>query len=232
MSDSREQSYYEIALTNRQVMTIFVVLLVCVLAAFLGGVWVGRGDSAVVTTTEPAAIAAGVQPGEPPLEELDFFSQPAASDQVEGEASAGEDVGAASEEVASGPAQPVIIEEIGPRLEPAQEAAEAGRRARRPPAAREAPPKVAATPVPSSSAGESISGSLLVQVFSSTDQEQARRVLERVRGGGYEAVILQGDVDGRPMYRVRVGPYSDREEAEKVADRIRRAYKLDTWIVR
>lgn len=232
MSDSREQSYYEIALTNRQVMTIFVVLLVCVLAAFLGGVWVGRGDPAVVTTTEPAAIAAGVQPGEPPLEEMDFFSQPSAADPVETEAPVGEDSGAAPDGATSEPAQSVIIEEIGPRPEPTKKPTGGNRGSERPSAGGDAPPRSVPPPVQSSPARQSTAGSLLVQVFSSNDQEQARRVLERVRSGGYEVVMLQGDIDGRPMYRVRVGPYSNRDEAEKVADRIRRAYKLDTWIVR
>ncbi len=35
---AHEPSYYEIALTNRQVMVAFVVLLACVVAAFLSGV--------------------------------------------------------------------------------------------------------------------------------------------------------------------------------------------------
>ena len=42
MSDSHEPSYYEIALTNRQVIVAFVILLVCLIAAFFSGVWVGR----------------------------------------------------------------------------------------------------------------------------------------------------------------------------------------------
>ena len=44
MSHSHEPSYYEIALTNRQVLVVFVVLLVCVVAAFFSGVWIGQQD--------------------------------------------------------------------------------------------------------------------------------------------------------------------------------------------
>ncbi|HEY8021186.1 MAG TPA: hypothetical protein VIH93_08800, partial [Thermoanaerobaculia bacterium] len=40
-----EPSYYEIALTNRQVVVAFVVLLVCLLSAFFSGVWIGRGSA-------------------------------------------------------------------------------------------------------------------------------------------------------------------------------------------
>ncbi len=39
---SHEPSYYEIALTNRQVVVAFVILLTCVVAAFFSGVWIGR----------------------------------------------------------------------------------------------------------------------------------------------------------------------------------------------
>ena len=55
MSVDHESSYYEIALTNRQVLTIFVVLLTCLVAAFLSGVWVGRGDD----SRAPLEAAAG-----------------------------------------------------------------------------------------------------------------------------------------------------------------------------
>jgi DedD protein len=46
VSGSHEPSYYEIALTNRQVVVAFVILLVCVVAAFLSGVWIGRESTA------------------------------------------------------------------------------------------------------------------------------------------------------------------------------------------
>ena len=221
MADSREQSYYEIALTNRQVMSIFVVLLVFVIAAFLGGVWVGRGDGAAVTTGQPQIIASGVEPGEPPLQQLDFFDQPgpAETDTGEGPAPVIEEQAPVIEEQQPEPileetTQPVILEQLG-----------------RAAAAQVEPPAQSApvtAPPPAIVGAEA----LVVQVFSSTDQAQAQRILDRVRGGGYPAVMSSGDVDGRPMYRVRVGPYSDREEAQSVADRIRRAYRLDTWITR
>ena len=47
MNADHESSYYEIALTNRQVLTIFVVLLTCLVAAFLSGVWIGRRRTVV-----------------------------------------------------------------------------------------------------------------------------------------------------------------------------------------
>lgn len=230
MSDSREQSYYEIALTNRQVMTIFVVLLVCVLAAFLGGVWVGRGDLTTVATVEPESIDSGRQPGDPPLEELDFFSEPEGGEPAAAERDASAQQGGDSET-----RQPVILEDIGqPRAR--QQTTATQPRVQSPPRIQAEPQSEGAAAVqPETSVPTGISPTgeaLVVQLISTADEGTARRILEQVRGGGYPVVMTSGDVSGRQMYRVRVGPYASREEAEQVADRIRRAYKLDTWITR
>ncbi len=73
-----EVSYYEIALTSRQVLVSFIVGLSCVALAFFAGVWVGQQESDGDTTqVAEAEVVAGEEPGEVP--ELDFFddsSQP------------------------------------------------------------------------------------------------------------------------------------------------------------
>ena len=77
MSDTREHSYYEIALTNRQVMSIFIVLLVCLLASFVSGVWIGRQGAGVrVQTADAQIIELGSEESGAPLGEMDFFSRP------------------------------------------------------------------------------------------------------------------------------------------------------------
>jgi DedD protein len=70
----------------------------------------------------------------------------------------------------------------------------------------------------------------VVQVFSSRDRSQAEQVVARLKGGGRPAYLSPVEVGGQTMYRVRLGPYADREEAQKVADAVRREHKLDTWI--
>jgi cell division septation protein DedD len=61
VSGSHEPSYYEIALTNRQVVVAFVILLTCVVAAFLAGVWIGRESAA--RAQQRLAMLAGGDPG-------------------------------------------------------------------------------------------------------------------------------------------------------------------------
>ena len=65
MSQSHEPSYYEIALTNRQVLVVFVVLLVCIVAAFFSGVWVGQKDSLPVPGPALAEADSGPRDSRP-----------------------------------------------------------------------------------------------------------------------------------------------------------------------
>ena len=71
VTDSHEPSYYEIALTNRQVLVAFVVLLLCLLGSFFSGVWVGRGATPQPQPTQ----AASPPPSGTQLEEYKFFSE-------------------------------------------------------------------------------------------------------------------------------------------------------------
>jgi hypothetical protein len=202
-------------------MGVFVVLLVCVLGAFLAGVWVGREGSPEVTTVEPQAISSGVEKGETPLEELDFFDP---GDEPETGRAGGDVLDEAPDE----PSAPIIIEDL-------REGESGGEAAGGVPLP--LPPPVSSEPVesadsPPAASTTAIEGEFVIQVFSSSDEEQARRVLERLRAGEFPAQLSPVDVDGRPMYRVRVGPYVERADAQEIADRIRRAYRLDTWITR
>ncbi len=209
MSGSARQSYYEIALTNRQVLTVFVVLLVAVLAAFLSGVWVGRRGSAPrVETVEAQAIEAAAEPGAESIERLDFFSR------------SGEGAGAETPAPEAEPAAPA------PDPAPAAPAPEPP--AVEPPAARA--PVPAPRPARPAPVAPQTAGTLVVQVFSSNNQVQAQGVVDRLRAGGYPALLSPVEVSGRTMYRVRIGPYGDRRVAEGIAEQVRRDFRLETWI--
>ncbi len=73
-------------------------------------------------------------------------------------------------------------------------------------------------------------GVLVVQVFSSSNQVQAQTIVDRLRAAGYPALLSPVEVSGRTMYRVRIGPYADRQVAEGIAEQVRRDFRLDTWI--
>ncbi|HEX2251875.1 MAG TPA: SPOR domain-containing protein [Thermoanaerobaculia bacterium] len=232
MSDY-EPSYYEIALTNRQVLVAFVILLACLLGSFFAGVWVGRDEA------EAAGPAVAEEPVEEPggPAELDFFAdgeleemgdempvgdvpRDPAEVRAEREArrpAAGPDL-AGGEGAALGrdaPAQrpPEPVAPPADRDEPVDRASSAA-------------PEAATVPAPV----EATSGPM-VQVLSTADREQAEKVASRLDNAGFDVTLASVQVDGRTMYRVRLGPYGDRAEAERVAERVRRELRLDTWIV-
>ena len=75
-------------------------------------------------------------------------------------------------------------------------------------------------------------GPMVIQVFSSKDQLQADRLVDKLLVGGFPAFAISEDVEGNTVYRVRIGPYRARERAEDVAGLVKKSFKVDTWITR
>lgn len=228
MSDTREASWYEIALTHSQIVKIFVVLLLCLVGAFFSGVWIGRDAASTVqevgTTADlPAAAAEGTE-----VAQLNFFTddEPEAVAQRDEEVQPPPEAKPAVPEVRPGRTLIDDLSAVEPEPEAVTRLAEAAQAERTSPDA----PVAVTREQPPATAAPNAAGELVVQVFSSNDATQARRVLGRLAQGGHPAYLSPVDVSGRTMYRVRIGPYSERAEAESVADSVRRTFKLDTWI--
>jgi cell division septation protein DedD len=273
VAESHEPSYYEIALTNRQVVVAFVILLTCLLGAFFSGVWIGRESTArnaqeqLVRNTPPSEVS---QEGKN-LEELEFFdknNKKVADDKARGEETAApapggstllEDLGGKKPEARTPPppaAEPAAEEPATDpaAIDPAQErrnrrraarAAAAAAAAANPPEApapakatpaKPTPVKAAATKTTETKATKTAAapaipkGSYVIQVFSSADQAQAERIRGKLTGGGQKAYLSPINRGGRTMYRVRIGPFKSHDDAQKVADQVRKGYKLDTWV--
>jgi cell division protein FtsN len=266
VAETHEPSYYEIALTNRQVVVAFVILLTCLVAAFFSGVWIGREATAraaqeqIVRNTPPPQDAEGKN-----LEELEFFDPKAKKDhkehRKEGTAEASSTRQDAVEKPvpgASSPSQPspapaqtppqkaTLADELAGRrtgTAAKPEPAPAPKRAVPAPAAAEEEAEEAPAPAPvpkktaarahdktAASTAAAGKGAYVIQVFSSADKAQADRIRAKLAGGGQKAFLSPIDRGGRTMYRVRVGPFKSHDDAQKVADKVRKAYRLDTWV--
>jgi len=229
VSQSNEPSYYEIALTNRQVLMVFVVLLVCVVVAFISGVWVGRGsDSELPTMGVAEAVPSDTEEGSeaPEVGELNFFAEKSEGDRGSG---------ALAKAVESPSSETTLLQDVRGDENSAKSPGDS------PPTARveekQAPTEPAPEPVETASnqavgAAADGQGEHVIQVFSSTDQQQAKHLIQTLTSGGYPAFLSPVDVRGQTMYRVRIGPYVDPKEAESVAERVRKSYRLDTWVTR
>lgn len=267
-SESHEPSYYEVALTNRQVLIAFVVLLTSIVAAFLSGVWIGRGGSTPARPTAGIAEAAAA-PAEPPLEQLTFFNgKEAGARAAAGTAAPATTPGAASARPPAAPsagapagtedvaAEERATEEMRQNLDatmaanrtvPATPPGEAspppaGTRVTTPAAApakpAAAPAKPAATPaVPAKEAATkpaaakpAATGKIFVQVYSSNNAARAQEIVAQLRKAGFAVVVAEIPKGGGKNHRVRVGPYADRTKADAAATRLRRDFRLETWV--
>jgi DedD protein len=240
-SESHEPSYYEVALTNRQVLIAFVVLLTCLVTAFLSGVWIGRGGSSPVRHP-PATLEAAASPIEPPLEQLTFFNGKEPGARTTGSAGAGATTAPPAPAAADRVAPPAAT--VSPTAE--ENATEAMRQNldatmaanRTIPAPVTAPPPAAAAPAKPAAparkepaaAKPAVAGKTFVQVYSSNNGTRAREIVAQLRKGGFTVVITETPKGGGTNYRVRVGPYAERNKAEAAATRLRRDFRLDTWV--
>ncbi|HEX6999792.1 MAG TPA: SPOR domain-containing protein [Gammaproteobacteria bacterium] len=102
-----------------------------------------------------------------------------------------------------------------PAAAPSGDAPEASDEAAEPPAAAA---KLEAEPQKAPEASRpAASGEWMVQLGSFGQEENAKRLAERVRTFGYRPDISNVRAGGRLMYRVRVGPHATRGQAEAAA---------------
>jgi cell division septation protein DedD len=143
-------------------------------------------------------------------EEPAASAQEAAVDRVPGERIIGDEYAYAEGQV------PVDLPEWG------EPVASAPKPAVEPPPARK--PSPVSAPPPGSRQGYS------VQVGAFAASESAREVADDLRRKGYPVYTTpsSGSKDGR--WRVRVGPLTDKQEAMKVAERLKVEERLPTWV--
>jgi DedD protein len=79
-----------------------------------------------------------------------------------------------------------------------------------------APPE-ASKPSTVTAAGPAKKGAWVVQIGSFGEEENAKRQAQRVNTYGYKPDVSSVRANGRSMYRVRVGPYATRAQADATA---------------
>jgi DedD protein len=86
-----------------------------------------------------------------------------------------------------------------------------------------ATPKADATPKPDAAKPDAAGGRFVVQVGAYGEASSARDMRQRVDKLGLKSYTQTADVDGAKRIRVRVGPFSSREDAEKAAGTLKAA---------
>ena len=76
------------------------------------------------------------------------------------------------------------------------------------------------------------SGKYTVQVASWSTKEEAETLADFYSGKGFEPRVELATVKSSRWYRVRLGWYGSRDDAQTVADYVADRYKSDIWVVK
>ena len=223
--DAADDGFHEIQLSGKQLVFLFMATTVVSVVIFLCGVLVGRGvrgDTVRAEATPPAASGGAPTPIKaeaPPSPPVDSAApRPLTYQQRLDSATP------VQERIKRPESAATAAETSKPVVEPAPAAKEVT------PAPKPAPPTpaTASTPPPSAKAGV-----WAVQVVALTDKAAASAVVQRLSAKGYPAFLVSPQ-SGAPVqnYKVQVGKFEDRSEAEQIAGRLKKEEQFQPWILR
>lgn len=227
-SHARDDGFREIQLNGKQLVFVFMAATVVSVVIFLCGVLVGRGVRGEREATTAAAPGSEdirpaypgepkpptvVQPGDDPTKALP--PAPPAGDAARG-----------SEIVkpAGG----------GPEAKPAAASAVPAVAAAAPKAEASAPkPAAKAEPAPKNAgefpAVDDPRRGWVIQVAAVKTRVEADDLAKRLGSKGYTAFVLSGNSN---VFRVRVGGYKSKRDAETVAAKLRKEERFNPWVTR
>ncbi len=222
--DTAEDGFHEIQLTGKQLVFLFIVTTSVVVGVFLFGVLVGRGarDSGPESTASASAT--------PPLGEAPVATAtPTEAPAPVGDEPAKEDL-----------AYPGILGNSAP--EGKIGAASKADPKPQPPAVESPPAPAPSSPslpakraeVPAGVPTSGKPGTWLVQVMATREQTVAADTVKRLTAKGYPAFLLRPPPGApQPFYKVQVGRYAERSEADQVSLRLKKEEQFtNSWILR
>jgi DedD protein len=229
-SETPDDGFHEIQLNGKQLVFLFMAATVVSVVIFLCGVLVGRGVRAERSAAVPDATTATIEPAPqvapaattpaagsdptaaappPTVDDLSYFNR------LEKQTLPTEDLKPASAAV--------------PTPKPASADAKAPASARQASAA----PVAAPAPAPSSAdANPSATEGYVIQVAAMREHGDADAMAKRLSAKGYSAFVMMPGAATPTMYRVRVGKFKTKREAEAVASRLQKEEQFKPWITR
>jgi DedD protein len=220
-----DEGLHEIQLNGKQLVFLFMASTVVAVVIFLCGVMVGRGvraqrpalEAAVEAATDPTAGATPAVPLAPP-------------------AVVTSNAPVAAQETLTYPSRLEGQEPVVERLKPvAAKPAVAGKPAvakAEPPKAVVAPAAAKAASASAAAAGEATGNGFVVQVAAVNDRREAETIATRLAGKGYPSFVTTPPKGAARMFRVRIGKYPTRRDAEAVAARLQKEDQFKPWITR
>ena len=209
--DQTEDGFHEIQLSGKQLVFLFMLTTVVLVVTFLSGVLVGRAVGTEDRLPEETVVAT-----EGPVDPVDV-SEPTPSerlkahDGLQGSTTTGTEPPATPEPT---PPPPDPVSEVP---EPEQKPALEQKQKPEPKAEPQKPDARPAADVPTSGRP----GTWFLQVSALSTRSAAADMVRSLAGKGYPA-YMQEPGRGDKYFRVRIGRYRDRNEAEAVAARLKK----------
>ena len=208
--DTAEDGFHEIQLSGKQLVFLFMATTVVSVVIFLCGVLVGRGVRSGSELDQPSDTAAAALAEEPPATDAGAPANvPPPQPVSESELSYDKRL----------QQQPGQAEQLKPSPPPEQPTVKAEQ-----PAAKPEPPAPAATRPPARSEADvptsARAGVWLIQVHALRDREAASKIVRNLIAKGYPAFLANPPRGTPAFYRVQIGRYKDRAEADQVARRL------------
>jgi cell division septation protein DedD len=211
--DPVDDAFHEIQLSGKQLVFLFMATTVISVVIFLCGVVVGRGVRAEDIGVDPSVAAASAPAPAVPAPSAEALTADPPTPPSEAPLSYQQRL-----ESEKAPAEDLKTKPEPRRSEPeaARTAGAADRQPLIPPATQGARP-----------------GTWAIQVQALRDRDVAGQVVQRLRSKGYPAFLV-APTAGAPtqLFRVQVGRYSERGEAQQVEMRLKKEEQFDTFIVR
>jgi len=222
---AQDDYYYEIQLTNKQLVFYFMAGAAGLILSFLAGVMVGRGvEGGTASASEPRTVAEDRVVAEPspaiaaatPAPSDYSYPQRLGSDRPEEGLDRSRPGGTAT-----------LIATPRPGAAPVRPAATAAAAAATPTPPLPTPPPPAATrpaapatgPLPRALASSAAGFSIQVGAFK--DRASADSIVRSLKARGLPAYAVAPAGGGGGLFTVRVGVYRDRADAEAVQERLR-----------
>jgi cell division septation protein DedD len=221
-SQIQDEGFHEIQLNGKQLVFLFMAATVVSVVIFLCGVLVGRGvraERAGGADVSPSTSVAETTPQQPAVAPA---PPPAGSDPT----------------VAAPP--PTATEDLSyfNRLEKPKPAGEelkapAPRDAPAPKAHQAPEPRQAPeTPKPAVNASEPAGQGYAVQIAALNVRSEADAIAKRLSSKGYAAYVL-APASGTPsVFRVRVGKFATRREADSIAAKLQKEEQFKPWVTK
>lgn len=221
-----DEGYREIQLNGKQMIFLFMATTIVAVVIFLCGVTVGRGvrNAPAVAGAEPAVGAAPAVDIAPVPPDSQAANKPAAgpAPAVVPPAPPPEPDGGSGAEQAAVPRPRTAPPAIAASEKPAGSKPQTS--------AAPAPAAPSVSPAAATPASEPVGEGYAVQVVALRDRNQADGRAKDLMAKGYPAYVVAPSEAGG-VFRVRIGKFKERRQAEAVMRRLKKEEKSDSFLV-